>query len=243
MRRGRPLLGRRDAWHNRGLNHMFRFSRFFLLLLALMTSACTYRGGDIGNPLTRKTEWFSFVEGEDLRSTCQAGTPDRYRVVYNALYLQQVRIYELDSVRRNLRVRVTKPGNLVNLNINDPLSPWRAAQGDTQLDAGKYDSLVASFSGSGMFNPPDVGLDLPSNSYFWTAAYCRDGKYGLSAWKYPSEAFSQLAFPGALFALDPTSVPVRQAEEVPFDPLYEDRARRNEVTQFLLTLGKSGLVH
>lgn len=219
---------------------IFRMTAAVLAMLSL--SACAYRGGDIGDPVTRKFHWFSFIDGEDIRATCQAGTPDRFRLVYNGIYDEQLRIYELDALRRLLVVRVVQQGDAGRISSADLLAPYRAAEERVQLDPPTYDGLVGSFDASGMFAPPPVGLELPSRSYYWTAAICKDGRYGFTAWKHPSAAFDALAFPRNLFALDPSGIPVNQAKPVPVDPQWEDAARRLEVTVFTLKVGKAGLV-
>lgn len=213
-------------------------------VLALATlSACAYRGGDIGDPITRKFHWFSFVEGEDIRATCQPGTPDRFRLVYNGIYDEQLRIYELDALRRLLVVRVARPGDSGRLSSDDLLAPWRAAEEKVPLDEAAYAGLLSAFDAGGMFQPPPVGLELPSRSYFWTAALCKDGRYGFTAWKPPAADFDTLAFARTLFALDPTGIPVNEPKPVRFDPQWEDQARRLQVVTFTLKVGQTGLVH
>ncbi|MBX9634428.1 MAG: hypothetical protein K2X44_05540, partial [Magnetospirillum sp.] len=133
---------------------VLRFSAVFLAVSAI--SSCAYQGGDIGDPLVRKTQWFSFVEGEDIRASCAAGTPDRYRLVYNGIYDEQLRIYEVDALRRILTIRVTQPGNASRLSTDDPVAPWRAVEEKVQLDQPGYDRLVTSFEQGGMFAPPPV---------------------------------------------------------------------------------------
>jgi hypothetical protein len=184
-----------------------------------LLSGCSYRGEDIGSPLVRKVRWFSYVGGDDIREACAAGSPDRFRLVYNGIYLDQLRMYEVDALRRLLIVHVTVPGDASRLDPFDLAAPWRAREAREQLDGATYAALVDSFAGSGLFDPPPVGLDLPARSYFWTAAYCRDGAFGFTAWKHPSPAFDRLAFPALLFRLDPTGVPVAEAGPIPFDPI------------------------
>lgn len=219
-------------------------SGFFAVLFgAAVLGACTYQGGDIGDPLTRKAQWYSFVAGDDIRQTCATATPDRYRLVYNAIYDDQIRIYQTDSLRRIVDARAISQGNASRLSLDDLLGPWRAQASSAQLDQPGYDALVKSFADSGMFAPPPVGLDLPSRSYYWTAALCKDGKFSFTAWKHPSARFDALTFPPALFSLDATGVPVNQAKDVPFDPLWEQKAKNLETPVFTLTVGANGMVH
>ncbi|MBC7952474.1 MAG: hypothetical protein H7Z12_11735 [Rhodospirillaceae bacterium] len=220
---------------------LLRISAMFLAVSAV--ASCTYQGGDIGDPLIRKAQWFSFVEGEDIRATCAAGTPDRARLVYNGIYDEQLRIYEVDAVRRLLTIRVIQPGNAARLSGDDLTAPWRALEEKVQLDQPSYDRLVESFAQGGVYAPPPVGLELPSRSYFWTAATCKNGQYGFTAWKYPSAEFDRLGFDKNLLALDPTGVPVNQPKPAQFDPQWEDKAKRLETPVFSLRVAAHGLVH
>lgn len=213
-----------------------------MVLAASSLSACTYGGGDIGDPVVRKIHWFSIVEGEDIRTHCSPGTPDRYRLVYNGIYSEQLRIYEFDSIQRNLRVNVVDDVDVSTIDPADPKAPWRADRTDAALDEATYGSLIAAFEQSGMFAPPPVGLELPARSYFWTAAWCRDGQYGFTAWKHPSPAFDSIVFDDILLGLDRTGIPMARAKPVPLDPQWEDRRRRNEVTDFTLKVAREGLV-
>lgn len=214
-----------------------------LLVGAATLASCTWTGGDIGDPLERKAHWFSFVEGSDIRSNCAAATPDRFRLVFNAVYDEQLRIYELDSLRRLLVIRVVDQGSTGRLSFDDPLAPWRAVEAKVQLDEAAYNRLVGAFTQGGMFAPPPVGLELPSHSYYWTAATCHGGRYGFTAWKYPSPAFAAMGFDTALFALDTTGVPVNQARPRDYDPIWESKARRHEVPVFSLRVTGNGILH
>lgn len=214
-----------------------------LLAVVAGLASCTWSGGDIGDPLERKAHWFSFIEGEDIRASCAAGTPDRFRLVYNGVYDQQLRIYEVDALRRLLTIRVVSPGSAARLSSDDLLAPWRAVEATVQLDQAGYDRLVDSFARGGMFAPPPVGLELPSRSYYWTAALCKDGRYGFTAWKYPSATFAAMGFDADLFALDTTGIAVNQPKEVPYDVLWEDKAKRGEVTRFSFRVTDNGILH
>ena len=205
-------------------------------------SACTYGGGDIGNPLFRKVHWFSYVGGDDLRQSCAVGGPDRFRLVYNGIYGEQLRMYDLDAARQLLVIHVTQPGHSSALKLDDPIGPWRAEQRRVQLAATEYQRLVDAFIAAGMFGPPALGLELESDSYFWTAAYCREGRFGVTAWKYPSPEFEHLGFAAALFALDATGIEVAQPQPVPFDPAHAEERRKGEMGDFTLKVGRDGLV-
>lgn len=213
-----------------------------ILTLALPVAGCAYGGGDMGDPLTRKFHWFSYVAGDDIRAACQPGTPDRFRLVYNGRYDQQLRMYQLDSVRRVLSVKVTAPGAAAALSGDDLLGPWRAKDATVALDQAGYEAMVASFAAAGLFGPPAVGRELPSHGFHWSAAACRDGRFHFTGWAYPETDLTALPFAARLFAADPTGVAVNPPGPIPFDPQYEDRLRRGEVTSFRLKVGADGMV-
>lgn len=213
-----------------------------LLIASLALGACSYRGGDIGDPAVRKLQWYSFVEGEDIRKTCQPGMPERYRLVYNGLWSEQIRIYQIDSLQKVLDVRVVQGGLNAPFAADDLLAPWRAGRADVAIDEAAFARLAESLDRSGLFDTPPVGLRLPSRSYYWTVAACRDGRYAFSAWKHPSPRFDAIAFDSVLFGLDPSPVLVNAPKDVPFDPQYENLKRHHETTDFTLEVGRNGLV-
>ncbi|AVM75202.1 hypothetical protein [Magnetospirillum gryphiswaldense] len=215
---------------------------FPVLLSGLVLAGCTYSGGDMGDPLTRKFHWFSYVAGDDIRATCQAGTPDHFRLVYNGIYDQQLRLYELDSVRRVLTVKVTAPGNAADLSADDLLGPWRATEGKVQLDEAAYANLVGDFAAAGLFGPPAVGRELPSRGYHWATASCKDGQFRFTGWAYPETDLNTLAFAAPLFAADPTKIAVARPGPIPVDPQYEAKLRNGEVSTFSLKVGAHGMV-
>jgi hypothetical protein len=211
------------------------------LALAAALSGCAYSGGDIGNPLYRKAQWFSFVEGSDIAASCAADSPERFRLVYNARWDQQVRFYEWDSSARTLKISSVRPGNVASIELDDPLSPWRTDMASVPLDQAALDGLAAALDRSGAFGPPAVGLQLPSHSYYWTAATCRQGRYAFTAWAYPSASFDAALFPAALAALDPGRDKIIPPGPIPVDPFREYDRNRGAVFEFTLKVGASGL--
>jgi hypothetical protein len=222
----------------------FSLRKFGALLGACaLMAGCAYTGGDVTDPLSRKVYWFSFVAGDDIRAACRPGAPDRFRLVYNGVYGEQMRTYELDSAQKRLLVRVAKaPSASINLSLDDPMAHWRSAEATTQLDDQHYGQLVSALAADGAFGPPAVGTNLPSHGFYWAAATCKDGRFTFTGWAYPSDAFKALTFPGLLKGLDFTDQPFAEAHDLGFDPIWEQHRKRNEVVDFTLTVGRDGMV-
>jgi len=185
--------------------------RLALALLALALPGCSYSGGDIGDPILRKVSWFSFLDGEDLRRSCAAGAPDRYRLAYNADYQQQVRVYELvgDSLSQ---LALDEPNLAISLDLADPLGSLKNRQTVVRLGPEQRAALLNSFERSGMFQPPPVGLELPSDRFYWTAAACHRGRFYFNAWLYP-ERWQE--FDRVLIEFDRTGVPFNPPQRQP----------------------------
>jgi hypothetical protein len=205
-------------------------------------AGCAYDGGGIGNPLTRRLAWFSFVGGEDLRRDCRsAAAGDHVRLVYNALWDEQVRVYELDlTAAGQLDQQVLGPVDLPSFRLSDPGRPWHGVTARTSLSAEQGARLMASLRQSGAFDPPTAGLRLPSDSFYWTVAACTGGAFHFNGWLYPGEAFARITFPSLLFALDQTGVEVNPPRP-PGIPYSVDNLRA-ERERWIVQVGEDGLV-
>src|SRR5690348_8181153 len=65
------------------------------MLSLLLLCGCTTGGS--GNPALRSLGWFNYLAGTEIRDGCRPGGPDRYRLVYNAVWGKQVRDYEITA--------------------------------------------------------------------------------------------------------------------------------------------------
>lgn len=190
-------------------------------LLAGGLAACTYSGSGIDNPFKRKVVWFSFLNGDDIRPTCQPGAPERLRLVFNGKWAEQVRIYELGAGDpRQLDQRVIEFGTVTALTLSDPLAPWRGKAAQTRLTDAQYAGLMAALDDSGAFRPLDRSLWLPSDDFYWVAVSCHQGHFNRTAWWYGPDPSLRVPFVAPLLALDTTGV----AYNTPHDPDSADFA-------------------
>ena len=66
------------------------------LTFAIASTAWAQRPApSVDQLIVRSLNWFSYVASEDIRVGCQPGARSRMRLIYNALWEEQVRTYEL----------------------------------------------------------------------------------------------------------------------------------------------------
>jgi hypothetical protein len=213
------------------------------VLVAAVAGGCAYRGR-IDNPVERKLSWFSYLDGSDIRTSCGEGSLDRYRLVYNASYEEQVRSYEVTADGAGgayLVARVSRTMDLTEFSLSDPLGPWRWAEAPARLSPEDFAALRSRLAESGFADGAPVGLSLPSPSFYWVASGCQGGVFHFNAWAHPQTDFAQLTFIETLLAHDGTGVGVNPPRVVPTARLQE-QGRQDDFTQqrFTLTVREHG---
>ncbi len=152
--------------------------------LALLLGGCASIGANQG-VLTRKVTWFSYLNADDIRETCKPGSSERIRMVYNADYDQHVRTYDLSvddkTGAANLTIRVMQAAKLSDFSFSDLLAPWRGIHKDVALTPKQSTRLQGRITRSGAFEPPQAGLSLSSDSFYWLVSGCHEGRGFLNA--------------------------------------------------------------
>jgi hypothetical protein len=227
---------------------ILKSSKLIKTLLAVslggLVSACTSLGS-INDPIERKFQWFSYMEGGDIRAACALGAPSRYRLVYNGVYMEQVRAYDLgpDAV---LSARVIGPANVRALMAEDfgsLLDPWRGKAASRQLSMDEMGTLVSALDQDGAFGPPAVGTELSSRGFFWTIAACHEGRYHFTGLAWPSPRWDDATFDDVLFTLDPSPIAVNPPRKTRTSRIGVHGPRNNDAdVAFRTGVGEQGLV-
>lgn len=210
----------------------------------MLLGGCTYEAGNLDRPIMRRSSWFSYAGADDIRDACQPGEPDRYRLIYNADYEEQVRAYDLMQSATGqgamLFVRVFGGGgNILSFNPFDPTGPWRGARSEAALSEDDFRQLKLAIDDSGFWDPAPRGLLLRSDQFYWLAAACVDGRFHFNAWRHPSDRFARLRLLPALLPFDQTGVPVREPRQVLASP---PRGSGDTVeSTFTFRVGENGL--
>ncbi|MEO5335978.1 MAG: hypothetical protein H7841_03645 [Magnetospirillum sp. WYHS-4] len=220
-----------------------------IFLVAIPALAgCQYTGAD--HPVARKASWLSYLSADDIRAGCRAGAPERWRLVYNAVYQEQVRAYEIEAGAPDggarLTAKVNTTANLANVDIDpahpDPFSPWRDKVARTDLRAQDLAAFRTALKDSGVFGPAAVGLELDSDGFYWIVAGCSEGRMVFTGYEWPSPAFLGLRFDKPLFAWDFTGVAVNPPRKTSKFELYgKTQPSPGEDRAFRVRIGEGGL--
>ncbi len=197
----------------------FRRTGFLLGLIcsALILGACEYTSRP-DNAVERRFTWFSYLSAEDIKESCRSHSPPRYRFIYNAIYTNHVRTYEINGLPGGgggmmdsevLSAEVS-PGFLVHF----PFWPWSGERVVAQLNEVEMKMLRTSLEASGYFDSPPVGTILDSNTFYWLVASCEGNRFHFNAWVHPSPEFDGLKFVETLRRFDGSKIEIPQAREL-----------------------------
>ena len=208
-------------------------------------------------PIVRSIYWFSYVAGDDIRAACQPGARNHLRLIYNAIWKEQVRAYEIflqpdGTAGLNIGVladqgRGADVSNLLIGQARDVTEPWRMKRGQRLLTVEETSELVGLLQASNAFGPPIDGMRLPDNDFWWTVASCRKGQWGFQAYHYPTDGFAKVKFAEKLFALDVVKVAINRPRKLEPSELRRDigavstRRALGQGDRWMLVVGKDGL--
>jgi hypothetical protein len=157
------------------------------LMVAAALGGCASRGR-LDNPVERRLTWFSYADGSDIRTSCATGTLDRYRLVYNASYAEQVRAYDVVADGAGgawLKAHASRPVDLSIFSARDLAGPWRWPSAEARLSPEAFADFRARLERSGFTAGAPVGLSLHSAGFYWVASGCQDGVFHFTAWSFP----------------------------------------------------------
>ena len=186
-----------------------------LILLALSVVGCRSGGGVPGNPIGIKLQWFSFLDGDGFRDRCGPGTPDRYRLIYNARFDEQVRVYDVSAYGQEaVQVsRAVAPGFSLMQAKGFLDFGWHESK--VRLSPAEFSEFRSRLRQSGFFESTPVGLELFSPDFYWIGMSCEQGNFHYTAFARPSRAFDALTFPEFLFRHDETDLPINPPRAIP----------------------------
>lgn len=209
-----------------------------MILLAGVAAiaGCTSSGGT-NNPFVRNFQYFSYLNGDDIRKECEAGKASRYRLIYNALYEQQVRTYDIrqpSGEKTGVQdTRVFSRGLGGELAVSLKGADFASFPHSTEtLQYGDLLAIDKALIDSGFEKPAQNGLVLHSDDFYWIAMVCREGAFKYYAWSRETADLEKLPLIEALSRKDSTDASVAPVRE----PIIHDRGGRHQAGR----LGSSG---
>lgn len=234
-----------------------RLPKFFLLAMSVVILGACAAAGPANEPVKRTLTWFSYLNGDDLRTSCKAGVPDQYRFVYNGLWNQQVRAYELITERplagsqtlaaapgAVLASRVFSAANIASAYLDALTGQNAGTASRVMLRAADLENFRAKLATSGFRRPPEKGAWLRSDRFYWVGMGCENGEFQYQAWQIDEARpdVDRPAFIDALLAFDDTGVAMAQPHPVDNTPFDSARARKElHRTVFRLQLDANGV--
>ena len=188
------------------------------------------------------------MAGDDIRSDCLNGSKPRYRFVYNGIYTEQVRAYDLipspEAGRYNVKAQVTSEANLTTISGDfssfDLLQPWRPAVSIHNIAEKELGFLNKALKNSHYFDaaPPDENLF--SINFYWTVAACINGVFRFNAYLWPSKKFDGLTFVKLLERWDFTDIPINPPRSATGFDFYGTNDEDEYVNYFSVKFDSNG---
>ncbi len=202
--------------------------RIFTILSVLLvgTLAGCANVAHVDTPIAGRLAWFAFLGGDDIRRQCRPGEPARYRFVYNAVFDEQVRAYDLtrSDYGATLVARVPPAGaSLIKLEgFRDGETPRDRVVSTIDVEA--YRAITRQLEADGFGGPTPTGRNFPSWDFYWMVSACAEGRFHIYAWRNNTPEFAALKFPALLLAQDKTGAPVNPVRPNTYAD-YNDRKR------------------
>jgi len=220
-------------------------ARAFLPLLGLAASllgACA-DVSQVDTPLLGRLAWFAFLGGEDIHDQCRPGEPARYRFVYNAVFDEQVRSYDLtrtlDGASLDIRVPPAGASPLRLNGFSNDFGP--RARLTRPIDAETYRTIARQLEADGFGRPTPTDQAFPSWDFYWIVSACAEGQFHVYGWRNGTPDFAALKFPALLFAQDRTGAPVNPVRSNTYAD-YQTRIRQDMPDlNFNVRLGPQGI--
>ena len=197
--------------------------------------------GPVDLNLGRIPTWLSYLSGDDVKAACEAGGPDRLRFVYNAIWTEQVRAYELKVTDYGAQIdeHVWGPGALLAANAQGPqISADKASVG---INKARLQALESAMAADGVDGPVPRGEFLRSDNFYWVVASCRQGQFHFNAYQAPDARFAALTFPRHLFDADRTGVAINPPRPLDLPLLAVGFGHDSEIRPFTAQVSGNGL--
>jgi len=188
-------------------------------LMGLTLAGCAAKG-PATNTFVMRYQWLDYVQGEDIKALCEAGAPARIRLIYNAIFTEEVRTYDLTAVDQgatSMATRRWRGDSAITLRAGSLEGAMAPQEGEAYIGPADTQAIVEALDASGFYAPPPDGLVLRSDDFFWVGSACIDGVFMVQA--YPKSRFADIRFAGLLSQFDPIPEPLPVPRELDLPPM------------------------
>jgi hypothetical protein len=143
-------------------------------------------------PLDRDLTWLGYLRGEDVHKTCAAGSPDRFRLVFDVAGDEHVRIYEVAADGdggASIEIQVLDAGTLSAIALGDPVSAWSGIAAMLKLTPAGFAALTSGLAASGAFSRTETDVNPNAGRFGWLVAGCHDGRWFYGAYADTAEGY------------------------------------------------------
>jgi hypothetical protein len=176
----------------RNKNGKYRWRLLLLSALSLPSCASTTL------PVDRDLTWFGYLRGDDVRSSCVSGSPDRFRLVFNVPGDDHVRFYEVVADGHggaSIEIQVLDAHSLSALALGDPVSAGSGVAAMLTLTPSGFSTLTSGLAASGAFSNQNADIDPRSGRFGWLVAGCHDGRWFYGTYADTVEGFVKTLTP------------------------------------------------
>lgn len=200
---------------------LFNFFRIFIRLFFIIVffSSCSYQR-EIEHPVMRKFTWFSYIAATDIQKRCDRSSGLEYRFVYNGVYDEQVRTYDISHVgadRYEIKTNVSDEVDISSISLDlrrpDLFKPWRTKSSVTNVSINDIEMLTKTLKNIGFFNSSPPLRSFSSIEFYWIVSTCINGRFNQNGYFWPDEKFKTAQFPKLLHLWDFTDVPFNQPRQ------------------------------
>jgi hypothetical protein len=192
---------------------------FAVALLTFVLAGCAAQG-PATNTFVMRYQWLNYIQGEDIKALCEPGATARVRLIYNAIFTEEVRTYDLTAVDQGATSMATRRWtgeSAITLRGGSFEGSMAPQEGEAYIGPADTQAIVAALDASGFYAPPPEGLVLRSDDFFWAGSACIDGVFMVQA--YPKERFADIMFAGLLAQFDPIQDPLPEPRDLDLPPM------------------------
>jgi hypothetical protein len=154
------------------------------LAAALFVSGCATAPQQAAGPAPPRT-WVAYLQGDDLRQTCEPAATERYRLVYNSTGAAPVRVFDVVGSfgqGATIEARRLDIDSLAAIQPGDPLAAWDGRIDRARLGPQQFAALAQRLAVGGAFGPPGSRLNLAAERLRWFVTGCHAGDFFVAAY-------------------------------------------------------------